>query len=60
MKIGGRVKGTVQLVKDYGLIVAIDGHELVTGFIFNEQKKSSKWSMYSSMRLLSDCRKADE
>lgn len=41
IKIGNRVKATVQLVKDYGLIVALDGSDL-TGFIVNEQKSTGK------------------
>lgn len=42
IKIGQRVKAKVQLVKDYGLIAAILGHDGVTGFVVNEQKQSGK------------------
>jgi len=31
-----KVKATVQLVKDYGLIAAIEGYQNFTGFIVNE------------------------
>lgn len=37
LKIGQKVQGKVQLVKDYGLITEIIGSEM-TGFIVNEQK----------------------
>ena len=42
LKIGAKVKATVQLVKDYGLITALEGHPDLTGFIVNEQKSSGK------------------
>ena len=42
LKIGQKVKATVQLVKDYGLIAAIEGFGDLTGFIVNEQKSSGK------------------
>jgi len=42
VKIGEKVTATVQLVKDYGLILAIKDHDDVTGFIINEQKASGK------------------
>lgn len=37
-----KVKAKVQLVKDYGLIAALEGHDDFTGFIVNEQKSSGK------------------
>ena len=41
LQIGGKCHGKVQLVKDYGLIIQIDGSEDgLTGFIVNEQKAS--------------------
>jgi uncharacterized OB-fold protein len=36
IKIGMKVNATVQLVKDYGLITAIEGFKDVTGFVVNE------------------------
>lgn len=42
LKIGEKVKATVQLVKDYGLITAVEGHPDLTGFVVNEQKSSGK------------------
>lgn len=39
-KIGQKVKVEVQLVKDYGLIVAVDS--TFTGFIVNDQTSSKK------------------
>jgi translation initiation factor 2 alpha subunit (eIF-2alpha) len=35
-----KVTATVQLVKDYGLIVAIEKYADLTGFVVNEQKLS--------------------
>lgn len=32
----------MQLVKDYGLIAALEGHSDLTGFVVNEQKSSGK------------------
>lgn len=44
-----KVKATVQLVKDYGLIAAIEGHPDFTGFVVNEQKASGKTYKISSV-----------
>ena len=45
IKIGMAVKATVQLIKDYGLILQVDGvtdEDDLTGFVANEQLASSK------------------
>ena len=46
MQFGQRLEATVQLAKEYGLILDIpnqdDEESQLTGFIVNEQKKSSK------------------
>ena len=40
LAIGGKTRGKVQLVKDYGLILHLDNdsNDQLTGFIVNEQK----------------------
>jgi hypothetical protein len=39
-KVGQKVSATVQMVKEYGLILKIDDN--FTGFIVNEQKSTDK------------------
>ena len=41
LKIAQKVQAKVQLVKDYGLILGIEGQEEMTGFIVNEQLKKA-------------------
>lgn len=38
LKIGQKIEATVQLIKDYGLILALPKYPNLTGFIMNEHK----------------------
>lgn len=38
VKLGQEIEASVQLVKDYGIIVQIEGENVQTGFIINDHK----------------------
>lgn len=42
LNLGQEIDANVQLVKDYGIIVKMEGENVQTGFIINDHKEGKK------------------